>query len=111
MPHTVEPGGSPPHWLPQKKSSQATCLFVCPHLTALLPCPCCQLYNRWHATLRCARRVGEWTTAEELLLAAAVQEVGKNWALVEQKVPGRTQKQCRWGAFHSCRWDGWVTSV
>ncbi|KAG2450615.1 hypothetical protein HYH02_004455 [Chlamydomonas schloesseri] len=56
-----------------------------------------QVRDRWHAVMTAAgpRRTGKWTSEEDALLHKAVEELGRKWKEVSQRVPGRTAQQCR----------------
>lgn len=54
-----------------------------------------QCINRWTKTLRPSIKRGKWTAEEDDLLRAAHAACGPAWKLVEARVKGRTDAQCR----------------
>lgn len=54
-----------------------------------------QCINRWTKTLRPSIKRGKWTAEEDDLLRAAHAACGPSWKLVEARVKGRTDAQCR----------------
>jgi hypothetical protein len=53
---------------------------------------CCQ---RWTGSLNPDIIKGKWTAVDDARLIVAVQELGNAWFLVAERVPGRTDTQCR----------------
>eukprot|EP01117_Protostelium_nocturnum_P002743 TRINITY_DN1363_c0_g2_i1.p1 TRINITY_DN1363_c0_g2~~TRINITY_DN1363_c0_g2_i1.p1 ORF type:complete len:624 (-),score=246.38 TRINITY_DN1363_c0_g2_i1:99-1970(-) len=55
-----------------------------------------QCLHRWQKTLNPNIKRGKWSEEEDIHLKVAVSEYGiKNWSLVKEHVPGRTDLQCR----------------
>ena len=54
-----------------------------------------QCRQRWQKVLKPGLRKGQWNDSEDDLLRSLVKENGTTWAVIAEKVPGRTPKQCR----------------
>ena len=54
-----------------------------------------QCRQRWHKVLKPGLRKSQWNDSEDELLRSLVQSNGTTWAVIAEKVPGRTPKQCR----------------
>ncbi|KAG5186612.1 Homeodomain-like protein, partial [Tribonema minus] len=55
-----------------------------------------QCLQRWKKVLRPGLKKGNWTDAEDELLARLVEAGNfKNWGVVAAQLAGRTSKQCR----------------
>eukprot|EP00938_MAST-03A_sp_MAST-3A-sp1_P001078 g1078.t1 len=54
-----------------------------------------QCRQRWQKVLKPGLRKGQWNDSEDALLRSLVKSNGTTWAVIAEKVPGRTPKQCR----------------
>jgi hypothetical protein len=88
------PEGTSSSLLFQLRSSSLT-LFRPPSVELHTSFPAALCLTRWTKTLNPTITRGKWSPSEDAVLLAAIEEVGKNWRRVCERVEGRTDSQCR----------------